>query len=110
MTSPPDIEAHLTALLSGIPATKVWAYTSSSRVRHILEETTVQVDSRAASKESAEERSHHARALILALPGKVWHDGIVSSVDEVTGPAWVPDQDGAPRYVFRCTITYRNTR
>lgn len=110
MTAPPDVEEYLTEVLAGIGAVKVWAYDSAPAIHAIQEQTTVQVDARASSKERASDLAHHARALILALPGQPWHDGIVSSVSEVTGPAWVPDQDGAPRYVFRCTIKYRNTR
>lgn len=110
MTAPPDVEQYLTEVLTGIGAVKVWAYDSAPRLHTIMESTTVQVDARAASKQRAHDVAHTARALILALPGQPWHDGIVSSVTEITGPMWMPDEDGAPRYVFRCTINYRNTR
>lgn len=108
--TPPDVEEYLSEVLAGIGAVKVWAYDSAPAVHGIVEQTTVQVDTRAASKERACDLSHHARALILALPGQPWHDGIVLGVSEVAGPLWAPDVDGAPRYVFRCTLSYRNTR
>lgn len=110
MTAPPDVEEYLTGVLTGIGAVKVWAYDSAPAIHAIMESTTVQVDARASSKERANDLAYHARALILALPGQPWHDGIVLDVSEVAGPLWAPDSDGAPRYVFRCTLHYRNSR
>lgn len=109
-TKPPRLEAMLTALLADVGAVKVWAVDSTPTVRGVAEATTVQVQVRASSKQAARARAYTARELILALPGDVWHDGIVSGITDMQGPAWSPDTDGAPRYIFRCTVHYRPAR
>lgn len=105
--APPDIEDLVTLAVAHLGAVRAWAYTSTTRLHGILESTSVQVDARAASKARAYEVAAEARSRILALPGLAWDDGIVLRVDEVSGPFWLPDDDGVPRYVMRCTIHYR---
>lgn len=106
-TPPPDVEALLVSTLSGLGGIKVWAYDSGPGQWALKEVTAVQVDVRASSKQAARDRAYAARSLMLALPGGTWDAGTVHRVDIVSGPAWVPDQDGAPRYVLRASLHYR---
>lgn len=104
----PDIEARLVEILSAVPGSvEVWAYSSGAAASGHCEATSVQVDVRAASKKRAADLIWEARSLILDMPGQAWDDGVVSAVEMVTGPLWMPDDDGAARYTMRCTITYR---
>lgn len=107
---PPDLEAMLTALLAPIGAVKVWMVDSRPMYHRSVEATTVEVAVRAASKASARSRAYAARAAMLGLTAGTWDDGVVEDVADFDGPAWSPDDDGAPRYVFRSTVTYRGTR
>lgn len=105
---PPDVEKMVYDLLADLGGIKVWAVDSAPYMHAIVEQTTVQVDARASSKARARDRAYDARVRLLSLPGGVWQDGIVYRVDIVQGPAWIPDDDGAPRYVLRATLHYRN--
>lgn len=108
--TPPDIEEYLTEVLADLGAdvsAKVWAYSSTTEVQHIKEVTAIQVDVRASSKERASDLAGMARSLVLGTVGQPWDAGIVLKVDSVSGPLWLPDEDGAPRYLFRCRVHYR---
>lgn len=104
--APPDVEALVLDTLQALGGIKVWAVDSAPAMHAILEQTQVQVDVRASSKKRARDRSYDARALVLQLPQATWDAGVVNRVDIDSGPAWVPDDDGAPRYVFRATLHY----
>lgn len=104
---PPDIEELVNRAVAGLGAVKAWAYTSTEMLHGIVEVTAVQVEARASTKARAYDLASLARSLVLALPQRAWDDGIVLKVDEVAGPFWLPDDDGVPRYVMRCSIHYR---
>lgn len=110
LAAPPDVEALLVSTLAGVGGCKVWAYDSGPKQHAIAEQTAVQVDVRAGSKARARDRAYAARSLMLALPGGAWDAGVVHKVEVVSGPAWIPDTDGAPRYVMRAVLHYRPTR
>lgn len=103
---PPDVEAHVTTVLEGVGAVKVWAYDSAPESHAVLERTALQVDVRASSKQAARDRAYEARSRLLALAEYGWQDGRVAGVEVITGPAWLPDEDGAPRYVMRVAVKY----
>lgn len=105
--SPPDLEAHVYSLLSPLGRIKVWAFDSGSAWPHVAEVTSLQVDVRASSKARARARAYEARTLVLRLSSHPWDAGVVARVEVITGPLWEPDQDGAPRYVLRVSVTYR---
>ena len=107
LTPPPDVEALALATLQDLGGIKVWAYDSAPGQHAITEATSLQIDVRASAKQKARDRAYAARSRLLALPGSAWDAGVVHRVDEVSGPMWVPDQDGAPRYVLRVTLHYR---
>lgn len=110
--APPDIEEHLWARLRDLSLSsggvRVFAYTSSTNTHGIVEVTSVQVDARAATKESACDLCWLARGEVTALPGAPWDAGIVEAVTDISGPLWQPDDDGAPRYVLRFNVHYRH--
>lgn len=107
---PPDVEAHVYGVLSDLGGIKVWAYDSGPLVHAIFERTALQVDVRASSKKAARDRAYAARSRLLALGDVEWQDGRIGRVEVLSGPLWVPDDDGAPRYVTRVAVEYsRNT-
>lgn len=107
---PPDVEAHVFGALADLGGIKVWAYDSGPVLHAIFERTALQVDVRASSKKAARDRAYTARSRLLALADTEWQDGRVARVEVLSGPLWVPDDDGAPRYVTRVAVEYsRNT-
>lgn len=107
---PPDVEQHITTTLADLGSVKVWAFDSGPLLHSIFERTSLQVDARAHSKKAARDRAYAARSRLLALADYEWQDGRVARVEVLSGPLWVPDDDGAPRYVTRVAVEYsRNT-
>lgn len=107
---PPDVEAHVHGVLSDLGGIKVWAFDSGPLLHAIFERTSLQVDVRASSKKAARDRAYDARSRLLALAEVEWQDGRIGRVEVLAGPLWVPDDDGAPRYVMRVAVDYsRNT-
>lgn len=76
-----------------------WLFTSS-----------IQVDCRASSRHAASVLADTVRRTVCALPWAGWPGGAVSSVTVTEGPLWMPDPDGAPRYVVRFAITAHPSR
>jgi hypothetical protein len=103
----PDLEAHAIRLLSPLGGCHLWSYDSGVALGGLATVEALQVDVRATSKAKARQRAIAARQRLLALPWEPWAEGVVSLVEIVSGPAWQPDEDGAPRYVVRVSVTYR---
>jgi hypothetical protein len=71
---------------------------------------TLQVDARAGGKAEAWKRAEAARVVLWGLAGRPWADGVVTYVQVVEGPAWLPDDDGQPRYMLRVDIRVHPAR
>lgn len=108
----PDVEALVVAYLEQLnpPRSKlvtVWCYTTTDYDQPSpgwLTGVYLQVDVRAKTKEAAWGIADQARRLIHSLPWFDWAGGIVTRVDNVEGPFWLPDPDGCPRYVARYEV------
>lgn len=108
----PDVEALVWATVKHLgddygAAVTSWAYASAPRPGPTgwLVASSIQVDVRDQSKSAAFRRADIARRLVLGLAGRVWPDGVVSLVDVVGGPSWLPDYDtGRARYVTQFVV------
>jgi len=108
--STPDVEALLLARLAPLGGIKLFAYESVPMMHALGERTSIQVDVRASSKQRARDRAYVARDSMLAMPGEDFTEAVVNWVEIESGPAWLPDPDGAPRYVLRATLHYHERR
>jgi hypothetical protein len=111
MTSPaplvaqPDAEAWVWANISHLPGVTSFAYAAvqlDSRGWQVAH--SVQVDARAARKAAARDVAERVRQLMTGLADADWPDGVVSYVQPVEGPFWLPDPDGRPRYCARYEV------
>lgn len=98
----PDVEAFVWAQLSILHGVTSWTAGMLTdypawQIRH-----NIQVDSRSSNKKRARDRAFDAHYLMLGLPSLAWADGVITYVQATSGPQWMPDDDGAPRY----TATY----
>jgi len=105
--TPPPIEAHVWSVLSGLPGVSCWLVEQQEPWPFYARTFTFQVESRGASRQSAGETAEAARVAILSLPSVPWQDGVVIGVAVVSGHSWLPDENGAPRYVARYEVTAR---
>lgn len=105
----PDVEEWAYTLLSPLGGIHVFAYGATARWPFVTEDVDLQVDVRASSKKRARDRAYEVRNLLLTAPldgSTPW----LSRCQIVGGPFWAPDEDGAPRYVLRVTLTARGGR
>lgn len=65
----------------------------------------LQVDCRATRKRVARDLAETARQTMIGLLQTPWSEGVITNVAVTEGPFWLPDDDGAPRYVTRWEIT-----
>jgi hypothetical protein len=100
-----DVEAHLWALLKSLGGITVFTYDVQTSAYHWRQVHSVQVDTRAGSKKAAFDGAWAAGKLVLSLPPARWQDGVVSDAAVVSGPSWLPDENGAPRYTARYGLT-----
>lgn len=71
----------------------------------------VTVEAWGADEKAAHDLAQHARALVHAMPGEVIDGTTVYRVDELAGPALLPDDRSAQaRYVFTAQLALRGTR
>lgn len=104
----PDLEAHLWAQLKALDGVTMQAIAATPAdglpwlVRY-----TVQVDARHGSKAEAWRRAEDARRVLWAIAAAPWDEGSITYVQLVEGPAWLPDDDGQPRYMMRADIGAR---
>jgi hypothetical protein len=64
----------------------------------------VQVDCRAATRPRAYQLADQVRRRLKAMVWEQFPEVIISAVDCTDGPRWLPDGDGAPRYIARYTV------
>lgn len=100
----PDLEAWVWAQLSHRKGLTSFAYAATQVWPGWIYAHFVQVDARAHRKQAARELAETARQILCALPDLDWPEGVVSYVQPVEGPAWLPDDDGLPRYTARYEI------
>lgn len=104
----PDAEEIVWGLVNGLGGMHVFAYDAQASWPHVTEAVALQVDVRASSKKAARDRAYEARNMILNLPFDPTVP--VAACNIVSGPSWLPEQDGAPRYVLRVSVTVRGAR
>lgn len=104
----PDVEAFVFAALRDLGGIHVMAIDASTPWPHVTDVVTVQVDVRASTKVRARDRAYEARQRLLAMPFDLTSP--VRRVDVVSGPLFLADEDGAPRYIIRTSVTVRATR
>jgi len=102
----PDMESHVYGMLAPLGGVTVHQYDGASIYPGRADVCNLQVDVRASSKKRARDRAYTARDLVLDLETTDWvgQPLVVLAVDTVQGPAWLPEPDGAPRYVFRVAV------
>lgn len=100
-----DAEAWAFALLRDLGGISVWAFDSATTWPHRLETTSLQVDVRASSKQRARDRAYEARGRLFDPANHLPDLGVIAGVEVVGGPSWVPDDNGAPRYVLRVNVS-----
>lgn len=103
----PDVEQIVYALLKDLGGTTVHAVAATATWPYLSETVSVQVDVRASTKKRARDRVYAARSLLLDLPAT---HPLFGAVDVETGPFWLPEPEGAPRYVLRVAATVRGAR
>lgn len=104
----PDVEEWAFGLLSPLGGIHTFAYTANADWPYVTEAVALQVDVRASSKKKARDRAYQARALLLDAPLDAASPAVRCEI--VGGPSWLPDEDGAPRYVLRVSVTVRGAR
>jgi hypothetical protein len=70
----------------------------------VLTTTYIQVDCRAANRARAYQVADQVRRTLKAFPWHDWNEAIFSEVESLDGPRWMPDENGAPRFVARYAI------
>ena len=104
----PDVEALLWETLRDLGGIKVFAYDAGSEWPFVTEAVAIQIDVRASNKVRARDRAYQARQRVLRLPFDLTSP--VRRVEVVSGPLFLADEDGAPRYIIRTSVTVRATR
>jgi hypothetical protein len=100
----PDLEAHLWAHVKR-PGVTTFCYTATRDHAGWLVAYFIQADARAKTKQAARDLAELVLRDITALPGVPWPEGVVTFVQPVEGPFWLPDpEDGGPRYCARYEI------
>lgn len=101
----------LTRIPDPRPATFVRVLrTGGPRRNLVTDQAQVTVESWAASDEEAHDLAQLARAHLHELPGQTVNDALVFRVDEVSGPADLPDPiSEQPRYSQTFTVALRGT-
>jgi hypothetical protein len=100
----PDLEAWVWAQISGLGGMTSFSYAAVLPWPGWIMAHFIQVDARAKRKGTARDLAERARQIIYGLADLDWPDGTVCYVQAVEGPAWLPDDDGAPRYMARYEI------
>ena len=104
----PDVEEMVWALVSPLGGMHVFAFDSQAPWPYVTESVAVQIDVRASTKKAARDRAYQARNMILDLALDPTNP--VAACNILSGPSWLPEQDGAPRYVLRVSVTTRGAR
>ncbi len=101
----PDVEQLVYETVRPLGGIVTWADSAGERdLPGWTVRTLVQVDVRAHRKSAASQRADVVRRAVCALPWASWPDGVIVRVDTIEGPFWLPDENGAPRYVARYAV------
>jgi len=103
----PDVEQIAYTLLKDLGGITVHSVSANASWPYLTETVGLQVDVHASSKKRARDRAYAARALLLDLPAT---PSAVAGVEVESGPFWLPEPEGAPRYVLRVAVTVRGAR
>jgi hypothetical protein len=98
------VEGLVGAVVEPLGGVVTWAYTAAEpadTLRGWVANVSVQVDVKAHNRRAAYRRADAARRAVCGMPWQEYPDAVVVSVDVLTGPFWLTDQQGAPRYVTR---------
>lgn len=107
----PDVEEAAYKAIRPLGGVITWSYTAGhGDPPGWLTTVSIQVDIRAHNRGSASARADAARRVLCALPWAGWPGGVITRVDVIDGPFWLPDESGAPRYVARYAITAHPAR
>lgn len=104
----PDVESFTWNTLKDLGGIHVFAYDAQSSWPYVTDRVALQIDVRASSKKAARDRAYEARKIMLATPFDPTSPVVACNI--VSGPLWLPEQDGAPRYVLRVSVTARGVR
>lgn len=107
----PDVEAWVWAavdMLNGASGpqhrTANFSLDWSPDVHGWIRSEGVQIDTRGPSKVAVKKAAWAAMRAVLALEGVTHADGVCTQVRVVSGPLWLPEPDGEPRYVTRVAV------
>jgi hypothetical protein len=100
----PDLEAWVWANIRALGDVTSFAYAANQLWPGWVYVHYVQIDARHNRKQAARDLAERVRQVICGLPDVPWPDGTVCYVQPVEGPAWLPDDDGSPRYMARYEI------
>ena len=101
----PDVEQLVYQTVKPLGGVITWAYTAGEASPDgWLFTLSIQVDVRAHRKSAALARADACRRAVCALPWAEWPGGVIARVDVTEGPFWLPDENGAPRYVSRFAV------
>lgn len=104
----PDVEAIVFSAIKDLGGMSVFAFDAGAEWPYVSETVAIQVDCHASSKKRSRDRVYEARKTLLRLPMDTSNH--VGTVKILSGPLWLPEQDGAPRYVLRVGVTVRAFR
>lgn len=103
----PDVEQIAYTLLKDLGGITVHSVSANSSWPYLSEVVGVQVDVRASTKKRARDRAYLARDMLIELPAT---PSPFVAVAVESGPYWLPEPEGAPRYVLRVAVTVRGAR
>jgi hypothetical protein len=100
----PDLEAWAWANLQHLAGVTSFAYSATGQWPDWVFGYGLQVDARAARKDAARALGETVRQILAGLAAVAWPEGVICYAQITEGPFWLPDPDGAPRYVQRWDI------
>jgi|SaaInlStandDraft_1057018.scaffolds.fasta_scaffold453648_2 hypothetical protein len=104
----PDVESIVFKTLKDLGGISVFAYDAGAEWPFVAETVSVQVDVHASNKKRARDRAYEARQRLLRLPMDPTTQ--VGQTRVLSGPQWLPEPDGAPRYTIRVGVSVRAFR
>jgi hypothetical protein len=109
VTSPvivqPDLEAWVWENIRDLKGVTSFGY-AAAQLDHTgwIMQHFIQVDARHVDKQASRDLAEQVRQVITGLADLPWPQGVICYIQPVEGPAWLPDDDGAPRYMARYEI------
>jgi hypothetical protein len=101
----PDLEAWVWANVRAVPGVTSFTYAAQQLdSRGWMMAHSVQVDARLNRKAAARASAERVRQIMTGLADVPWPDGVISYVQPIEGPFWLPDPDGRPRYCARYEV------